>query len=334
MRMERTKLLPAYFLARWRVLLAFAAFSGIYAAVYLLYHEPLEPVLYAGLLTAALGAGIGVTDFLKYRRRHMALRCQIEAAGVTLDRLPEAGDLLERDYQELAAALSQRNAALVSEADSRLSERMDYYTLWTHQIKTPIAAMRLLLQEEETRTGELEQELFKIEQYADMALQYQRLESLSSDLQLESCSLDGILRQALKKMATPFIRRRISLEFDGTGATVLTDEKWLTFVVEQLLSNALKYTPPGGRITLYLEADKTLVVEDNGIGIRAEDIPRIFERGFTGFNGRMDKKSTGIGLYLCRRILSRLSHTIAIESRPGEGTRVRVGLASQAIELQ
>lgn len=124
------------------MLLAFAAFSGIYAAVYLLYHEPLEPVLYAGLLTAALGAGIGVTDFLKYRRRHMALRCQIEAAGVTLDRLPEAGDLLERDYQELAAALSQRNAALVSEADSRLSERMDYYTLWTHQIKTPIAAMR------------------------------------------------------------------------------------------------------------------------------------------------------------------------------------------------
>ena len=211
---------------------------------------------------------------------------------------------------------------------------MDYYTLWTHQIKTPIAAMRLLLQEEETHTGELEQELFKIEQYADMALQYQRLESLSSDWQLESCSLDGILRQALKKMATPFIRRRISLEFDGTGATVLTDEKWLTFVVEQLLSNALKYTPPGGRITLYLEADKTLVVEDNGIGIRAEDIPRIFERGFTGFNGRMDKKSTGIGLYLCRRILSRLSHTIAIESRPGEGTRVRVGLASQAIELQ
>ena len=331
--MERTKLLPAYFLARWRVLLAFAAFSGIYAAVYLLYHEPLEPVLYAGLLTAALGAGIGVTDFLKYRRRHMALRCQIEAAGVTLDRLPEAGDLLERDYQELAAALSQQNAALVSEADSRLSERMDYYTLWTHQIKTPIAAMRLLLQEE-TRTGELEQELFKIEQYADMALQYQRLESLSSDLQLESCSLDGILRQALKKMATPFIRRRISLEFDGTGATVLTDEKWLTFVVEQLLSNALKYTPPGGRIALYLEEDKTLVIEDTGIGIRAEDIPRIFERGFTGFYGRKVKKYTGIGLFLCRRILSRLSHTIAIESRPGQGTRVRVGLASQKIELQ
>lgn len=201
--MERTKLLPAYFLARWRVLLAFAAFSGIYAAVYLLYHEPLEPVLYAGLLTAALGAGIGVRDFLKYRRRHMALRCQIEAAEVTLDRLPEAGDLLERDYQKLAAALSQRNAALVSEADSRLSERMDYYTLWTHQIKTPIAAMRLLLQEEETHTGELEQELFKIEQYADMALQYQRLESLSSDLQLESCSLDGFSARRSRKWPPP-----------------------------------------------------------------------------------------------------------------------------------
>ena len=302
--------------------------------VLLLFRLPVLAVGYGALLCGVIYLGAGIWDFVQWSRRHHRLQNLEQEVLSTLDNLPPPGSSLEEDYQRLLVSLFRAKAAQSAESSSRFQNMTDYYTLWAHQIKTPIAAMRLLLQEEETRTGELEQELFKIEQYADMALQYQRLESLSSDLQLESCSLDGILRQALKKMATPFIRRRISLEFDGTGATVLTDEKWLTFVVEQLLSNALKYTPPGGRITLYLEADKTLVVEDNGIGIRAEDIPRIFERGFTGFNGRMDKKSTGIGLYLCRRILSRLSHTIAIESRPGEGTRVRVGLASQAIELQ
>lgn len=315
-------------------ILLFILSWGLLAASFALYGLPLAAVAYPALLSLLLCLAAAVWDYTRTLRRHRKLSELQTAANAQLMDLPEPASIGEADCMAAITALRRAASERETADAARYREMVDYYTAWVHQIKTPIAAMRLLLQEEETRTGELEQELFKIEQYADMALQYQRLESLSSDLQLESCSLDGILRQALKKMATPFIRRRISLEFDGTGATVLTDEKWLTFVVEQLLSNALKYTPPGGRITLYLEADKTLVVEDNGIGIRAEDIPRIFERGFTGFNGRMDKKSTGIGLYLCRRILSRLSHTIAIESRPGEGTRVRVGLASQAIELQ
>ena len=167
-----------------------------------------------------------------------------------------------------------------------------------------------------------------------MALQYQRLESLSSDLQLESCSLDGILRQALKKMATPFIRRRISLEFDGTGATVLTDEKWLQFAVEQLLSNALKYTHPGGTVTIDLEPPKTLCIRDTGIGISPEDLPRIFDKGYTGYNGRSDKKASGIGLYLCRRICKNLGHTISANSSEDSGTVLRIHLEQKKLEVE
>ena len=107
---------------------------------------------------------------------------------------------------------------------------------------------------------------------------------------------------------------------------ILTDGKWLSFVVEQVLSNALKYTPAGGRIRIYGDGE-TLVIADSGIGIRPEDLPRVFEKGFTGYNGREDKKSTGIGLYLCRRVMDRLNHGISIVSRPGQGTLVRLDLS-------
>lgn len=200
----------------------------------------------------------------------------------------------------------------------------DYYTLWAHQIKTPIAAMGLLLQEEPH--PELEGELLKIEQYVEMVLGYLRLGSESTDYVFRNCGLDALVRQAVRKYARLFILKKISLDFQETGKTVLTDEKWLSFVIEQLLSNAVKYTPEGGRVRIYGDGD-TLVIADSGIGIQPEDLPRVFEKGFTGFNGREDKKSTGIGLCLCRQVLDRLNHDISIASRPGQGTLVRLDLS-------
>ncbi len=202
----------------------------------------------------------------------------------------------------------------------------DYYTLWAHQIKTPIAAMRLLFQEEPR--PELEGELLKIEQYVEMVLGYLRLGSDTTDYVLRSCDLDGLIRQSIRKYARLFILKKISLDFRETGKTVLTDEKWLAFVVEQILSNSLKYTPEGGRIRIYGDGE-TLVIADSGIGIQPEDLPRVFEKGFTGYNGREDKKSTGIGLYLCSQVMDRLNHGVSIASRPGQGTLVRLDLSRQ-----
>ena len=206
----------------------------------------------------------------------------------------------------------------------------DYYSLWAHQIKTPIAAMDLLLQEDGSpHRGELEMELLKIGQYVEMVLSYLRLDSDSTDYVLREYPLDDILRQAVRKFAKMFILKKITLDFQETGKTVLTDEKWLLFVVEQVLSNALKYTPAGGTIRIYGDG-VTVVIADNGIGIREEDQARVFEKGFTGYNGRADKKSTGIGLYLCRQVMDRLNHSISLTSRPGQGTLVRLDLSRES----
>ncbi len=259
-----------------------------------------------------------------YFRRHRELKgllVQIQEKALPL---PPPKGLLEADYQALLQALASERAALALEDRNRLQDMTDYYTLWAHQIKTPIAAMGLLLQEEPR--PELEGELLKIEQYVEMVLGYLRLGSDSTDYVFRNCRLDDLLRQAVRKYARLFILKKISLDFQETGRTVLTDGKWLSFVLEQLLSNAVKYTPPGGLIRVYGDGD-TLVIADNGIGIQPEDLPRVFEKGFTGFNGREDKKSTGIGLYLCRQVLDRLNHGISISSRPGQGTLVRLDLS-------
>lgn len=168
-----------------------------------------------------------------------------------------------------------------------------------------------------------------------MVLQYLRLDSSSTDFVLKKYRLEDIVKQAVRKYAKIFIRKKISLNLQELDCEVLTDEKWLVFVVEQLLSNALKYTNKGS-ISIYMEPQggKTLVIEDTGIGIAAEDLPRVFEKGFTGYNGRADKKSTGIGLYLCKRILCKLSHTITIESTVGKGTSVKINLDTVNLSVE
>ena len=215
-----------------------------------------------------------------------------------------------------------------SETDRRRGqeENTDYFTMWVHQIKTPIAAMRLLLQDADTdEQRALLEQLQSVEQYVEMVLGYLRLESPSSDYVIRNYLLDDIVRQAVRKYASQFIRRKLRLEYTPLNVSVITDEKWLLFVIEQVLSNALKYTRSGS-VSITLEAPKTLCIRDTGIGIAPEDLPRIFEKGYTGCNGRADKRSTGIGLYLCRQIMEKLSHTIRIESEMGVGTKVYLGL--------
>lgn len=196
--------------------------------------------------------------------------------------------------------------------------------------------MNLLLQTEKEEhpvlVRELEMELFKIQQYVEMVLTYLRMEDMSADLSFAVCDLDTVIRQVVRKYSKMFILKKITLVYEPIQETVLTDEKWLSFVLEQLLSNALKYTE-NGSVHIYKKG-QILVVEDTGIGIREEDLPRIFERGFTGYNGRNDKKSTGIGLYLCKSVMDKLQHGLWLESEAGKGTRACMDLSREKLPVE
>ena len=208
---------------------------------------------------------------------------------------------------------------------------LNYYTLWAHQIKTPIASMRLSLQQEDTpKARQLLQELSRAEQYVGMVMVYLRLTDGGSDFVLRTCDLDAIVRQAVRRFAGEFITRKLKLCYEPLNAACVTDEKWLLFVVEQVLSNALKYTREGS-ITITMEHPKTLVIRDTGIGIAPEDLPRIFEKSYTGYNGRGDQKASGLGLYLCRTICRKLGHSITAESALDEGTAIRIGLSQRQV---
>lgn len=323
-----------YFKAKLKYVLLMLCCCAVFWVVMYLYRLPVEPVGYATILCIWIMIIFGISGCTRYYKKHRQLEDMKTRITLTLEGLPEPSELIEKDYRALLETINDDRMAMASEYDSSRTGMVEYYTLWAHQIKTPIAAMRLLLQTEETsQNQELSMELFKIEQYVEMVLQYLRLGSDSSDLLIQTYDLDRIVKQAVKKYAKQFIRKRITLEYNELNCQVLTDEKWLQFVIEQLLSNALKYTHEG-KISIYMMPEKTLVIEDTGIGIQEEDLPRVFEKGYTGYNGRADKKSTGIGLYLCKRILTKLSHTIRIESYVGKGTRVFIGLDSINLEVE
>ena len=245
--------------------------------------------------------------------------------------LPQAKkpeNAVEKEYQNLAEMLGRQWENARQEARCQISEANRYYIRWSHQIKTPIAALRLLLEEEEPDRAAMEGEIYRIEQYVEFALQYQRLEGGHKDLVFAHYSLESIVKKALKKTGVLFRRTKLALELGNLQTDVLTDEKWLVFVLEQVLTNAVKYTRKG-KISIYLdpEKEKTLVVEDTGMGIRPEDLPRIFEWGYTGYNGRIKNRATGIGLALCRQTMEMLGHRISAKSEPGKGTCIYLDLA-------
>lgn len=321
------------FLRQYRAALISAGFIYAITALVLLVSDiPGTPALYAlglGMVFLLLMLGL---EWMRFYRRHRLLR-ELDIRD-SLEHLPPPDSVIEQDYQALLTQLYAQKVQLSDEAQRRYADTLDYFTLWAHQIKTPISAMDLLLQAQLGEgSGELKGELFKVQQYVSMALNYLRLGEGISDFVIRESSLDDILRTAIHAYASQFIRAKVRLNFTPTEYTVLTDEKWLEFVIEQLLSNCLKYAP-GGCVAIRLEGEGQLVIQDNGIGIAPSDLPRIFEKGYTGLNGRRDRKTTGIGLYLCHEILSRLGHTISITSAPGQGTRVCVNLTRQEIGIE
>lgn len=306
-------------------------FLMIFSTVFWLYALPLEPILYSAILSFAILLVFASWDFLAFRKKHKMLLDLKKRIVYEAEYLPAPRDAIEDDYTQLLKILHEDKISSVSKIDSERQSMIEYYTVWAHQIKTPIFAMRLTL--DENSDAELLSQLFKIEQYVDMALSYLKLNSTTNDFVIKYTDLDTIVRQSVRKFAGQFVRSKISLDFKETGLKVLTDEKWLGFILEQILSNSIKYAP-NGHVSIFAEEPKTLVIKDSGIGISPEDLPRIFEYGYTGYNGRMCSKSTGLGLFLCKKIAKKLSADIAVTSQPNVGTTVRIYLDENKINVE
>ena len=318
--------LRLYLRAQRRGMLFLGLCCLIFTASFALYGLPLGAVLYPAALCAAAGGIILLLSLRKSRAVCQELSLMQHHPADLPDELPAAQSPQEQAYQALLLALHADRQRLKSDMDARYHDMTEYYTVWAHQIKTPIAAIRLALQNEDTPLSRrLTGEVGRVEQYVQMALTYLRLGSDSSDYVIRSCALDDIVRPAVRRFAGEFIQRRIQLNYQMLNCTVITDEKWLGFVVEQVLSNALKYTPQG-RVSIYMEPEGVLCIRDTGIGIAPEDLPRVFEKGYTGYNGRSHRKASGLGLYLCREILTRLGHSVSAESQVDHGTTIRIDL--------
>ena len=344
-------MLTGYLRQRRRTLLAFFLFGGIFAAAFALYHlhhNSADRIIHSGLECVKIVGGdvaevsgegaeilveniLAVLLTLDYRRvlrQHRRLELLRQLPEELADALPPADTVKETDYRSLVTLLAESRRAIRTQEEQRYGDMVDYYTMWAHQIKTPIASMRLTLQNEDSDLARsLSGDLMRVEQYVEMVLVFLRLDSSTTDYVIRSHSLDDIVRPAVRKFAGEFIRRRLRLDYQPLDRTVVTDAKWLGFVVEQVLSNALKYTVSGS-VTIAMDGDD-LCIRDTGMGIAPEDLPRIFDRGFTGLNGRRDTRASGIGLYLCRRICRSLGHTIRASSVPNQGTEIRIGLGQK-----
>ena len=328
------KLFYLYIRQKRRILFAFCSFALIFLVTFCLYHLPIEAVFYPSFLCLLLGALFLFWDFRRVKERHYTLQQIRTMTDSVMDILPEIDGIEEEDYQNIIRLLYEEHIERNNHLNRQYADMIDYYTVWAHQIKTPIASMRLHLQNEDSVLSRtLTLDLLRIEQYVEMVLMFLRLDAKSTDYVIKESDVDTIIRQAVKKFAGEFISRKLSLEYEPCNAAVVTDEKWLLFVIEQILSNALKYTASGS-IQITMEEEKKLCIRDTGIGIAPEDLPRIFEKGFTGYNGRTDKKASGLGLYLCKRICDNLGHKISVVSELDVGTAVMIDLSQTKVERE
>ena len=304
---------------RFILLLLLIVFSimGMFAFIFEDGRSLLEYQLLLAFLLASFFLGMDLASAYKeYRNQLFYASGRPQTALEVL--LFEKLALLEMD---------KKNRAI--EEREKLNDLMDYYTLWAHQIKTPIAASSLLVGEIEDKKvkNQLEQELFKIESYVNIVLQYLRLESFHEDLVLKKENLEDLVKEIVKKYAIFFIQKGLSLNLHDLGRSIITDRKWFVVILEQVLSNSLKYTSQGG-IEIYFQED-ALYIKDSGLGIQDADLLRVFERGFSGYNGRLTQQSSGLGLYLSKKIADELGHQISIASQVGQGTTVMISFSEK-----
>ena len=277
-------------------------------------------LLILSVWTLILLAGL----FLTYWQREWQMRQLLDMAGQLSERylisevmeLPAQAE--DQVYYRLLKMAGKSMLEQIGEIRRERQEYKEYIEQWIHEIKTPITAMKLLCENHRTDcTKELLLELEKTNRFTEQALYYARSEHTEKDYSVRKMALIQVVHQAIADNKYLLLQSGMHLEVEEIQDTVYSDDKWVRFILNQLIANAVKYRTgqPILRFSTHRQQDQVvLVVEDNGIGISATDLPRIFEKGFTGQNGRNVQQSTGIGLYLCKRLCEKLGIGITAES--------------------
>lgn len=290
-------------------------------------------LLYINLVSIAFFIFYLISRYLYYRNYFKVLNDIVRnERDEIINRLPKSKSYEQILFHEVLEVLYNEQSAKVQRLHEQKKEYEEFITTWVHQVKTPIAVSRLLIENNSSSQGKdtlnsIEEELDKIENYIEQALYYSKIDDFSKDYLINEIELNKLVKEAVKKQAKTFINKKITIVIENTDLIVTTDKKWLLFILDQVLSNSLKYTSIGGQIRIYgLIEDKVqkLVIEDNGVGVKPEDLDRVFDKGFTGYNGRENYKATGIGLYLSKKLARKLGHDMSVESKYGEYTKVAI----------
>ncbi|MDY3829398.1 MAG: sensor histidine kinase [Erysipelotrichaceae bacterium] len=303
---------------------------GVYAILFVfvyLYRIPIEVILYPFILTIVFVLMVLLFDYIKYKEKvNKIIQICNDISSCYSVKINDK-NIFDEYYLDIINELLKENRKQVSQIQKKVSDINDYFSIWVHQIKTPIASMKLKIDNEQMDLLQLASDLNRIDHYVDLVLSFLKFDEEKIDLYFRKTDVDRIMRESLKKFSNDFIIKKIKLDYKLSKREVLTDEKWLSFVFDQLLSNALKYTDKGA-ISIYYDEDSCLCIKDSGIGIALADMERLFEKGFTGYNGRQYKKASGIGLYMCKRMCDKLNIAISIESIVNEYTLVKLKFLS------
>lgn len=289
-------------------------------------------ILYINLIAFFLFGLYLVITYLMRNQYYTQLRRAIAEEKFSLKALPDIRSNEQQIFHQLLTKIQEEQNAKIEKIYGEKKDNFEFISAWVHEIKIPIAVINLLIENNQGKDRDellssIQQETDRIDRLVEQVLYYSKIDDFSKDYFVQELELQALVNHVIKKHAPTFIHKAIRIETDRTDMQITSDKKWLLFILDQIVSNALKYTNQGGKIEIHGEQDdreKRLIITDNGIGIRPEDLSRVFDRGFTGFNGREFSKSTGMGLYLAKRLARKLGHNLSIDSVYGESTRLTI----------
>jgi hypothetical protein len=298
---------------KWYLL--YACMSALYFLSFFLYHLPTAYFLTSLTFNLALLLFLSLWFYLSFRKKMKVL-----ADFLSLEELAELTLPSDVAYRAILSKLKLDEADRLLDLKSQQQDLQDVVKMWSHQMKVPLSALSLMAQTDQLDRQEVRQQLLRLENYLDTLLTYLKFSQHKDDFRFEALSARSLVVDMVKKYRVSCLAKELSVGVSGDWQ-LKSDKKWLSFAISQILDNAIKYSKRGGHIQVQLDEDG-IQISDTGIGILPEDLPRLFEEGFTGYNGHEHKKATGLGLYMTKQVLDKLDLAIRVHSQVEEGTQV------------